>query len=69
MTGIDAESPARSAFHRGLLASGVSVGGLVPSHNPTVAAHMFTAATHADPSVCDSWLRWAHWAGRFAASV
>jgi type VII secretion ATPase EccA len=56
MTGLDAETPARSAFRRGLLASGVSVGGLVPSHNRAVAAEMFAAATQADPSVCDGWL-------------
>lgn len=56
MTGVDSETPARSAFRRGLLASGVSVGGLVPSHNQQVAAEMFRAATEADPSVCDGWL-------------
>jgi type VII secretion ATPase EccA len=58
VTGIDAspDSPARSAFRRGLLASGIGVGGLVPSHNDQVAADMFRAATRADPSVCDGWL-------------
>jgi type VII secretion ATPase EccA len=57
MTGsVEAESPARSAFRRGLLASGIGVGGLVPSHNDQVAAEMFRAATRADPTACDSWL-------------
>ncbi|MGB8206259.1 MAG: type VII secretion AAA-ATPase EccA [Mycobacterium sp.] len=57
MTGsVEAESPARSAFRRGLLASGIGVGGLVPSHNDQVAAEMFRAATRADPSACDGWL-------------
>ena len=58
MTGIDAgpDSPARNAFRRGLLASGIGVGGLVPSHNDQVAAEMFRAVTRADPSVCDGWL-------------
>jgi type VII secretion ATPase EccA len=56
MTGIESESPARSAFRRGLLASGIAVGGLVPSHNDQVAAEMFRAVTRADPSLCDGWL-------------
>ena len=58
MTGIDAgpDSPARSAFRRGLLASGISVGGLVPANNDQVAAEMFRAVTRADPGVCDGWL-------------
>ena len=58
MTGIDAspDSPARNAFRRGLLASGIGVGGLVPSHNEQVAAEMFRSVTRADPSVCDGWL-------------
>jgi type VII secretion ATPase EccA len=50
------ESAARTAFRRGLLASGIAVGGLVPSHNATVAAEMFRSATQADPGVCDGWL-------------
>lgn len=56
MTGIDAESSARSAFRRGLLASGIGVGGLVPSHNDRVARDMFATVTRTDPSVCDGWL-------------
>jgi type VII secretion ATPase EccA len=54
-TGTSAEA-ARVAFSRGLLASGVSVNGLMASHNQTVAAKMFAAATEADPSMCDAWL-------------
>ncbi|OBJ91079.1 type VII secretion AAA-ATPase EccA [Mycobacterium asiaticum] len=50
------ETAARSAFRRGLLASGIAVGGLVPSHNARVAAEMFTAATRNDPASCDGWL-------------
>jgi hypothetical protein len=53
---VEAESPARSAFRRGLLASGIGVGGLVPSHNGQVAGEMFRAATAADRAACDSWL-------------
>lgn len=56
MTGIDAESPARSVFRRGLLASGIGVGGLVPSNNRQVAAEMFRTVTRAEPSVCDGWM-------------
>lgn len=56
MTGIEAESPARSAFRRGLLASGIGVGGLVPSNNRQVAAEMFRAVTSAEPGVCDGWM-------------
>lgn len=56
MTGIEAETPARTAFRRGLLASGIGVGGLVPSHNRQVAAEMFRAVTRADPDVCDGWM-------------
>jgi hypothetical protein len=56
MTGIEAESPARSAFRRGLLASGIGVDGLVPSHNRQVAADMFRTVTQADPGVCDGWM-------------
>ncbi|BBX58653.1 ESX-5 secretion system protein EccA5 [Mycobacterium shottsii] len=40
----------------GLLASGISVNGLQPSHNPQVAAQMFTTATKLDPAMCDAWL-------------
>jgi hypothetical protein len=40
----------------GLLASGVSVNGLQPSHNPQVASQMFTTATNLDPAMCDAWL-------------
>jgi type VII secretion ATPase EccA len=40
----------------GLLASGISVNGLQPSHNPQVAAQMFVAATTVDPGMCDGWL-------------
>jgi type VII secretion ATPase EccA len=47
---------ARNAMVAGLLASGVSVNGLQPSHNPQVAAHMFTTATSLDPGMCDAWL-------------
>src|SRR6185437_5210578 len=43
-------------FTRGLLASGVSVNGLMPSHNQEVADRMFRQATEADPSMCDAWL-------------
>jgi type VII secretion ATPase EccA len=47
---------ARNAMVAGLLASGVSVNGLQPSHNPQVAAQMFTTATSLDPGMCDAWL-------------
>ena len=40
----------------GLLASGISVNGLQPSHNPQVAPQMFTTATSLDPDMCDAWL-------------
>jgi len=56
MTGIEAETSARSAFRRGLLASGIGVGGLVPSHNRQVAAEMFRAVTRCEPGVCDGWM-------------
>ena len=58
MTGTDAPAAeaARTAFTRGLLASGVSVNGLMASHNDQVAAKMFRTATEADPSMCDGWL-------------
>lgn len=51
MTATESETAARNAFRRGLLASGIAVGGLVPSHNATVAAEMFRSATQADPGV------------------
>ncbi|ODR03969.1 type VII secretion AAA-ATPase EccA [Mycolicibacillus koreensis] len=51
-----AASDARNAMVAGLLASGISVNGLQPSNNPTVAAQMFSTATALDPSVCDAWL-------------
>ena len=47
---------ARNAMVAGLLASGISVNGLQPSHNPQVAAQMFTTATNLDPGMCDAWL-------------
>ncbi|MCV7034861.1 MULTISPECIES: type VII secretion AAA-ATPase EccA [Mycobacterium] len=57
MTGVDTEAgPARNAFRRGLLASGIGVGGLVPSYNDRVAADSFRTVTRSDPSVCDGWL-------------
>ena len=58
MSSVDASATetARTAFTRGLLASGVSVNGLMPSHNQEVADRMFRQATEADPSMCDAWL-------------
>ena len=47
---------ARNAMVAGLLASGISVNGLQPSHNPQVASQMFTTATTLDPEMCDAWL-------------
>ncbi|MBO0864068.1 MAG: type VII secretion AAA-ATPase EccA [Mycobacterium sp.] len=47
---------ARNAMVAGLLASGISVKGLQPSHNPQVALQMFTTATRLDPEMCDAWL-------------
>jgi type VII secretion ATPase EccA len=47
---------ARNAMVAGLLASGVSVNGLQPSHNSQVALQMFTTATRLDPDTCDAWL-------------
>ncbi len=47
---------ARNAMVAGLLASGISVNGLQPSHNPQVASQMFTTATNLDPEMCDAWL-------------
>jgi type VII secretion ATPase EccA len=46
----------RNAMVAGLLASGISVNGLQPSHNPQVAAQMFTTASTIDPGMCDAWL-------------
>src|ERR1700759_654554 len=46
----------RNAMVAGLLASGISVNGLQPSHNPQVAAQMFNTATTLDPAMCDAWL-------------
>ncbi|OBA82859.1 type VII secretion AAA-ATPase EccA [Mycobacterium sp. 1164966.3] len=47
---------ARNAMVAGLLASGISVNGLQPSHNPQVALQMFTTASNLDPAMCDAWL-------------
>jgi type VII secretion ATPase EccA len=47
---------ARNAMVAGLLASGISVNGLQPSHNPQVASQMFKTATTLDPAMCDAWL-------------
>ncbi|WP_144209258.1 type VII secretion AAA-ATPase EccA [Mycobacterium tilburgii] len=47
---------ARNALIAGLLASGISVNGLQPSHNPRVALRMFTTATKLNPAMCDAWL-------------
>ncbi|WP_273735583.1 type VII secretion AAA-ATPase EccA [Mycolicibacterium septicum] len=41
---------------RGLLASGIGVGGVMPGHNAAVAADQFRRATAADPGMCDAWL-------------
>lgn len=51
-----AAEDARNALIAGLLASGISVNGLQPSHNPQVALRMFTTATTLDPAMCDAWL-------------
>ncbi|AEF35901.1 MULTISPECIES: type VII secretion AAA-ATPase EccA [Mycobacteriaceae] len=51
-----AATDARNAMVAGMLASGISVNGLQPSHNPQVALQMFTTATTIDPSMCDAWL-------------
>ncbi|QLL05129.1 type VII secretion AAA-ATPase EccA [Mycobacterium vicinigordonae] len=51
-----AAEDARNAMVAGLLASGISVNGLQPSHNPQVATQMFTTATTLDPGMCDAWL-------------
>ena len=47
---------ARNAMVAGLLASGISVNGLQPSHNLQVASQMFNTATRLDPDMCDAWL-------------
>ncbi|MBV9640818.1 MAG: type VII secretion AAA-ATPase EccA [Mycobacteriaceae bacterium] len=47
---------ARQALVAGLLASGIAVNGLEPSHNQAVALKMFAAATDTDPGMCDAWL-------------
>ncbi|WP_179475220.1 type VII secretion AAA-ATPase EccA [Mycolicibacterium vinylchloridicum] len=47
---------ARKAMVAGLLASGISVDGMQPSHNREVALQMFSTATAIDPSMCDGWL-------------
>jgi type VII secretion ATPase EccA len=47
---------ARNALLAGLLASGISVNGLQPSHNPQVASQMFSTATALDPDMCDAWM-------------
>lgn len=54
--GATAAETARTAFTRGLLASGISVNGLMASHNDQVAAKMFRQAADTDPSMCDAWL-------------
>lgn len=57
MTGSQAATvDARNAMVAGMLASGISVNGLQPSHNPQVARQMFTTATTIDPGMCDAWL-------------
>src|SRR5436305_15026952 len=47
---------ARNAMVAGLLASGISVNGLQPSHNLQVAAQMFNTATALDPGMGEAWL-------------
>jgi type VII secretion ATPase EccA len=47
---------ARAAMTRGLLASGISVDGVMPGDNAAVAADQFRKATTADPGMCDAWL-------------
>jgi len=56
MTRPQSATDARNALVAGLLASGISVNGLQPSHNPQVAQQMFTTATRLDPDMCDAWL-------------
>lgn len=53
---LSSAEDARNAMVAGLLASGISVNGLQPSHNPQVAAQMFNTATTLDPAMCDGWL-------------
>src|SRR5438445_11937644 len=52
----NATTDSRNAMVAGLLASGISVNGLQPSHNPQVALRMFTTASSLDPAMCDAWL-------------
>ena len=47
---------ARNAMAKGLLASGISVDGVMAGSNPAVAAEMFKKATTLDPGICDAWL-------------
>lgn len=58
MTGVSATATeaARNAFARGLLASGVSVNGLMASNNAQAAAKLFAQASELDPGMCDAWL-------------
>jgi type VII secretion ATPase EccA len=56
MSSPQTATDARNAMVAGLLASGISVSGLQPSHNPQVALQMFTTATKIDPGMCDAWL-------------
>lgn len=51
-----ATTDARNAMVAGMLASGISVNGLQPSHNPQVARQMFSTASTIDPDMCDAWL-------------
>lgn len=53
---MTAATDARNAMVAGMLASGISVNGLQPSHNPQVARQMFTTASTIDPEMCDAWL-------------
>ena len=54
--GANAIEGARNAFSRGLLASGISVNGLMASDNRQAAARLFATATELDPTMCDAWL-------------
>ena len=56
MTSMQATDAARSAMARGLLASGISVEGVMAKDNPAVAAEQFKKATALDPGICDAWL-------------
>ena len=51
-----ATDAARNAMAKGLLASGISVDGVMAGSNPAVAAEMFKKATVLDPGICDAWL-------------